>query len=306
MVVETVKRLFDWELYKLKKRGLWCIPAYTLAVCYLYFTPLAFYSIYDYLPWQNRNLLFMVGSWVLSFVLFIFTNAFYCVFYYFDVQKYKISPDKWPWETSKDFSADLKKLAKILSFNILVLSPILSWLFGSNSQYQTEPRLPGMGETVRQLSFFMIFEALWSYVAHRILHHPSLYGRIHKIHHEYTVTIAAANIYAHPIEFTLMNILAITIGPILYGQSNIHIITWFTWMTYKVISATDGHSGYEFPFSPFHTLPFGSIAEFHNYHHYKNIGNYSSQITIFDTLLGTDISFDTYRKKLAKEGKKSS
>ena len=34
----------------------------------------------------------------------------------------------------------------------------------------------------------------------RLLHHPTLYKKIHKKHHEWTAPIGVISIYAHPIE----------------------------------------------------------------------------------------------------------
>lgn len=34
----------------------------------------------------------------------------------------------------------------------------------------------------------------------RLLHHPTLYKKIHKKHHEWTAPIGVISVYAHPIE----------------------------------------------------------------------------------------------------------
>jgi methylsterol monooxygenase/4-alpha-methyl-delta7-sterol-4alpha-methyl oxidase len=63
----------------------------------------------------------------------------------------------------------------------------------------------------------------------------------------------------------------------------------------------DGHCGYEFSWSPFRLLPLSGSSNYHNYHHSKNVGNYGSFFTLWDTICGTN---KTYFRFLAKKEKK--
>ena len=62
---------------------------------------------------------------------------------------------------------------------------------------------------------------------------------------------------------------------------------------WRIMETCDGHSGYEFPWSMFRLLPFSGSSDFHDFHHSKNAGNYSSFFTYLDTLFHTD---KEYRK----------
>ncbi len=60
-----------------------------------------------------------------------------------------------------------------------------------------------LGITAEPLSQVGVSSALLSggfYWTHRILHHPVMYKRFHKQHHEYTGTIGFAAEHAHPFE----------------------------------------------------------------------------------------------------------
>lgn len=70
-----------------------------------------------------------------------------------------------------------------------------------------------------------------------------------------------------------------------------HIFVFFLWQIYKVFLSTEGHSGYEFPWCPFRILPFIYGPSYHDFHHSKNVGNYSASIYVFELLAGTNNAF---------------
>lgn len=67
--------------------------------------------------------------------------------------------------------------------------------------------------------------------------------------------------------------------------------TILMWIAIRVTETIDGHSGYEFSWSPYRLMPFSGSASFHHYHHTHNIGNYGSFFTLWDTLCGTSTSY---------------
>ena len=56
------------------------------------------------------------------------------------------------------------------------------------------------------------------YFVHRLMHIPSLYGRIHKQHHEYKGTIGYAAEYANPIEGLAANFYPTLVGCMYTGS----------------------------------------------------------------------------------------
>lgn len=70
----------------------------------------------------------------------------------------------------------------------------------------------------------------------------------------------------------------------------------------RALEGVDGHTGYDFSFSPFRLIPFSSSARYHDFHHSHNLGNYSSFFTIWDTILGTNGDYyKYYGKKINQE-----
>ena len=59
------------------------------------------------------------------------------------------------------------------------------------------------------------------------------------------------------------------------------------WILLRILETTDGHSVYEFSWSPFRFLPLSASSEHHNFHHLVFKGNYSSFFTYLDGVCGT-------------------
>lgn len=111
---------------------------------------------------------------------------------------------------------------------------------------------------------------------------------MHKVHHSYKTSIGLASEYAHPIEFVFSNAIPFSVGPMVCGM---HYWTFFMWSLLRVGETVDGHSGYEFPWSPYRLLPFSGSSTAHDFHHSHNIGNYASFFTWWDRWMQTDRAF---------------
>ena len=63
-------------------------------------------------------------------------------------------------------------------------------------------------------------------------------------------------VYSHPAEFALSNVLPFVLGPILCGA---HMVTWLIWTVFGVASGSIGHMGFQ--------LPFLGKRQGHDWHH---------------------------------------
>ena len=150
-----------------------------------------------------------------------------------------------------------------------------------------------------QIAIFFVMEDTWHYWNHRLMHESKfLYKNIHKIHHQYSAPFGLAAEYASPIEVMMLGLG--TVGsPILYCAltGDLHILTVYLWIVGRLFQAIDAHSGYEFPWSLHHFLPFWAGADHHDTHHEKFIGNYASSFRWWDYIMCTETGTEAFRKK---------
>lgn len=217
-------------------------------------------------------------------------------------EHFKIQASAWPWRRGAkeraDYFALIRRSVLLVAFNQYVLTPFMLWtsydLMRARGMSGDVSSVPHWYTSLWQIGVAMLVEDCLFYWAHRTLHHPKLYGPIHKLHHQYKSSIGLASEYAHPIEFIFSNALPFTAGPLLVGM---HYWTFLMWNALRVGETVDGHSGYEFPWSPFRLLPFSGSSTGHEYHHWANIGNYGSFFTFWDRLMGTDQAFLRWEQK---------
>ena len=238
----------------------------------------------------------------------ILTNIFFYVCYHINhpsIEQYKVTDVTWPWvDNPQRWKNHLPKLLFIYLTNYLIFGSIFISLTirFAKPRYDLES-FPSVLEFAFQILFSIFCEDFFFYWSHRLLHTPWLYKRIHKRHHEYYNTIAMACIYTHPIELIIGNIFPM-LSALCIFRSNMHAITLGTWIPMRIMFTHDGHSGYDFPFSPSKALPFASTSVYHNYHHLKNIGNYGSSLRIWDHIFGTNIVYLEQQEKARLQRKK--
>ena len=140
----------------------------------------------------------------------------------------------------------------------------------------------------------MVIEDALFYWGHRLLHHPKIYGKIHKRHHQFYTPVGVAAEYAHPIEYFVANSLPFSAGPMFIGffLAPFHVYTFWLWFVLRIggthcipafhmsspvrltiilpaAETIDGHCGYAFPWTPYRLLPFSGSVGHHDFHHSK-------------------------------------
>lgn len=288
-MLKDLQQSLNWEKSKVLEKGAWNLVGISLILLYFIYFPKALSYIYPQISSYTLYQLYTVGTYLAHLSAYLSINLLYYYIYKSSSPyclKHKINPGPWPWELST--WPDLKsKVIKSALINQLITLPLGLLVFGLRAKYEISQPLPTFSQYFPQILFFIVCEDFCFYWSHRLLHTSFLYKRIHKQHHEFNVSISIAAEYAHPVEYLLGNSLPVALGPMIYGQSRIHIVTWFTWVFIRTLNTGEGHSGLNFPWSPFRVVPFSSTSTFHDYHHYKNVGNYGSFLIVWDTLFGT-------------------
>jgi plant 4alpha-monomethylsterol monooxygenase len=209
------------------------------------------------------------------------------------LHRYKLQPDKQA--TRETFLNCLRRL--VLSHFCLVLPmifathPVLD-LMGSPHSLET---LPPLSTTFAQITFFFLLEDFLFYFGHRALHTPTLYKKIHSVHHEHSAPFGIVAEYAHPLEVLFLGAATI-LPPMLVGP---HLFTLFLYLSLRCFQTVECHSGYDLPFSPNKWIPLYGGARFHDFHHKMHSHNYASTFIWVDWLAGTDKAFRTWELKQA-------
>ena len=161
---------------------------------------------------------------------------------------------------------------------------------------------PPMWKIAAQIAVLFVMEDTWHYWFHRCLHYGPLYKLIHKMHHTYSAPFGIATEYASPIETALLG-MGVVGSPIvlLSFTGELHLVTMYLWIILRLWQAIDAHSGYDFPWSLRHFLPVWAGADFHDRHHEKFIGNYSSSFRWWDYLLDTEASPEAQKRRREKK-----
>lgn len=118
--------------------------------------------------------------------------------------------------------------------------------------------MPSTWDLISNLAVFVVVEEFLFYYSHKLLHRPSIYKHIHKIHHQFTAPFGIAAVYAHPVEHFLSNMFPISMGPFICGS---HPVIVSLWTCLAILNTMTAHSGYLLPGMPDST--------FHDWHHMK-------------------------------------
>ncbi|KAK3061442.1 C-4 sterol methyl oxidase [Coniosporium uncinatum] len=216
----------------------------------------------------------------------------------YKIQNHKIPTAKEQWQCA---------MLVLLSHFTVELPQI--WLFHPMAQFfglSTTVPFPSLLTMAYQIAIFFVLEDTWHYFSHRAMHEfPFLYKNIHKIHHQYSAPFGLAAEYASPIEVMLLGLGSVG-SPILWCAitGDLHILTMYVWIVLRLFQAIDAHSGYEFPWSLHHFVPFWAGADHHDVHHEKFIGNYSSSFRWWDLLLDTENSPEALKRRREKKSMK--
>eukprot|EP00742_Colponemidia_sp_Colp-10_P007309 GILJ01007860.1.p1 GENE.GILJ01007860.1~~GILJ01007860.1.p1 ORF type:complete len:274 (+),score=19.41 GILJ01007860.1:124-945(+) len=210
------------------------------------------------------------------------------------MQKYKLQKKKS--ETATEQWRCLKLLlANQLCLQVPLTMSMIYYLRWFDIPFSYES-IPAWYTFIPRLLGALVIEDAWHYWGHRWLHTPTLYAKVHKIHHSYPAPFAAVAEYAHPVETMLLGFGFFL--PI-FLLCNHFLFVWL-WLIVRLLETCDVHSGYSFSWSPLQFLPFYGGSETHDAHHEFTMYNFAPTFTFWDKICGTDMKPDELKTRKAK------
>ena len=238
--------------------------------------------------WRHSDVAwFIAGTMLIHAVLYYALNGFFLLC---DVHhcftKYKIPrTQRMIPSTSLIVSTILQGTIAQIFVAPIPLYLVYTYVVPDPKPPMTSP-LPNALTLFRHFFCANLFTEVCFYATHRTFHEiPWLYRFAHKKHHQYVGSIGFAAEYAHPLEMILGNQFS-TAGYFL--ASAVHPFIWFVWLAWRLSETYESHSGYCFRGSwpeRYLGLTNGNRAEFHDFHHTDNRGNYGSEVV--DYIFGT-------------------
>jgi len=190
-------------------------------------------------------------------------------------------------------------LRQVLVSKTMIYLPLIIGLFyavhffGIQMPYDYAT-MPTWYAMIPKMFFCLFCEDMWHYFLHRALHHKSIYGRVHKIHHTYNVPFGMAAEFAHPIETIVLGIGFFFPLPFVCN----HLYVFWCWLAVRMVQTTDVHSGFDvWWLNPLYLIPGYGGVRFHDFHHSYFNANYASTFVWWDWMFGTD---KPYRSSEAK------
>lgn len=151
----------------------------------------------------------------------------------------------------------------------------------------------GWAWLVLSVPLYLFIHDTYFYWTHRLMHLPSVFPVVHKVHHESRQPTPWAGFSFHPTE----SIIGALILPVLVFVIPIHLGAILTILVLMTVVSVTNHSGFELlpdswlrGFAGRHWIS----AAHHNLHHQTYRCNYALYFRFWDRVMGTDRLEDAY------------
>lgn len=145
----------------------------------------------------------------------------------------------------------------------------------------------GWGYFFFSLAALILLHDAYFYWAHRLMHHPKIFARVHLVHHKSTDPSPWAALAFHPFEA----VLEAGILPMAVMLFPLHVYTLLAFLGFMMFLNVLGHLGFELYPKGFTKSPltgWNNTATHHNMHHRYFNYNYGLYFNWWDRIMGTN------------------
>lgn len=218
---------------------------------------------------------------------FILSGIPFLVFYVIYKESYAKSKIQSQNATNKDY---VREIIYSMQTSFILVGMVLFVLKSPLRQYtqlyQSLSEYPLWWIPVSVVLSFIIHDTYF-YWAHRMMHHPKLFQRVHSLHHKSTNPSPWASYSFHFIESILQGLII----PIILLVLPMHIISIALFAFLNFATNVYGHLGYEIVPKWFrHSFLFHVLntSIFHNMHHTKFNHNFGLYFRFWDRVMKTE------------------
>lgn len=234
-------------------------------------------------------------SWK-QFILLALDNAskyilialpFFLVFYVFFKKKlaYRKIQQKFPRRS--DYLREIGfSVLSVIIFSVPPLLMLHSDTIRPNTTYYTEVCKYGWLYLILAFPLMLLMHDTYFYWAHRLMHLPVLFKKVHLVHHRSTNPSPWAAYAFHPLEAVIESLIFV----IFLFTIPVHTIHLMIFFVFSLVYNVYGHLGFELYPNGFNRHWLGrwlNTSVCHNQHHQYFKGNYGLYFTIWDRLMGT-------------------
>ncbi len=191
------------------------------------------------------------------------------------------------WPTSQDIRREMAySLLSMLVFAGLSMV-LVAGLFNGHVVIYSQPDAYGWVWLVLSFPALLIWQDVYFYATHRLLHTPWLFKRIHSVHHRSRHPSPWAAYSFHPIE-ALINGLVM---PLALFVVPVHGAVLVASILHQIFRNTLGHAAIETMPAGFTRHPLGRLfttTTHHHLHHETGRGNYGLWFSWWDRWMGTE------------------
>ncbi len=130
--------------------------------------------------------------------------------------------------------------------------------------------------------FLTLWNEVYFYIIHRIMHFPFFYRRVHKIHHQSKIPTIYSVYSFHWLEALLLSGVPITICPVF----NFSAMAIFLYPLASILLNFAGHCNYRFGHGT--GASWQLFGTRHSQHHFRNTQNYGFATHFFDWLMSSN------------------
>ena len=234
---------------------------------------------------------------------FFISLPFFLIFYVIFKKKYSYKKIQLKFPKVKDYARELGFSAlSVIIFSVPPLIMLYSDQIRPHTTFYESINDHGIVYFVLAFPLMLLMHDAYFYWAHRIMHHPWLFKKVHLVHHRSPNPSPWAAYAFHPFEAIVESFIFV----IFLFTIPVHTIHLMWFFVFSLVYNVYGHLGFEIYPKGFNKHWLGkwvNTSVSHNQHHQFFTGNYGLYFTIWDRMMGTmrsdyDSSFENLKKRL--------